>query len=297
MPPRALFTARSALLLLTHSSSQRLNQHRVETYLSATANPAFIVSSHMRPNQQLPNTPGHIEGSGTYAPRGLLSRIKLLEVYALHILPRNDEWVEAREFIGMSDLFDDEHKERLFIELHTLKEEKDESHARQTRLHQQQQKQAEQRRRQAEAEANQPEQPAGLEDARRRDRPQEKERRPRRQLHSADNSTSKIHPDKLSASSSLPSYSTHSTRNPPRSPLSLFNRASSLLALMHVLFSNAVYSLSANPLKLFRTLLFISAFSLAFGRRDLRERVRYILQAAWEKVRRTLGMGLKLSYV
>jgi hypothetical protein len=55
--------------------------------------------------------------------------------------------------------------------------------------------------------------------------------------------------------------------------------------------------MTANPMAFFRTLLFLLAFGLAFGRRDLRERILRLLRNAWEKVRRTVGMGVKVSYI
>ena len=49
--------------------------------------------------------------------------LKVLELYALHILPRNDEWEYAREFIQMNSVLDDERKQAFLIALHVLKEE------------------------------------------------------------------------------------------------------------------------------------------------------------------------------
>jgi len=44
-------------------------------------------------------------------------------------------------------------------------------------------------------------------------------------------------------------------------------------------------------------MLFLLAFALAFGRREIRERVKRLLERAWEKLRGTVGMGVKVSYI
>lgn len=56
-------------------------------------------------------------------------------------------------------------------------------------------------------------------------------------------------------------------------------------------------AITGNPTVLFRFMLFILAFVMAFSRREVRERVRLILGKSWEKVRGTVGMGVKVSYI
>jgi hypothetical protein len=85
---------------------------------------------------------------------------------------------------------------------------------------------------------------------------------------------------------------------PPRTPPpGFYNRASTMFASINTLIANAAHQMTANPMALFRTFLFLLAFLLAIGRRDLRERVMRLIRAAWEKVRRTVGMGVKVSYI
>jgi hypothetical protein len=43
--------------------------------------------------------------------------------------------------------------------------------------------------------------------------------------------------------------------------------------------------------------MFIFAFILLASRRDMRVRLRRALAEGWDKVRRTVGMGVKVSYV
>ena len=76
----------------------------------------------------LEKRPGHRrQNTGTDTPRDLEKRIKLLELYTLHVLPRNEEWDYAREFITMSEMLDEERKEAFLLALHSLKEEKEDT--------------------------------------------------------------------------------------------------------------------------------------------------------------------------
>ncbi|KAI4615437.1 uncharacterized protein J4E87_009115 [Alternaria ethzedia] len=253
-----------ATLLLTHAPSQRLNQQKLETYLSATANPAPDASAHL-----------------SDTPRDLEKRIKLLELYTLHVLPRNDEWDYARDFIDMSEVLDQERKEAFLLALHSLKEEKEDTQAREEKLRQQQQEQMDQRRRETEAQR--------LDQARAQDERRIREEQNRRQPRGSDEPQP------------TPSQSSRTSRTPAKKPTTpppgLYNRASTMFANIHTMISDTAHHMTSNPMAFFRTLLFLLAFGLAFGRRHLRERILRIIRSAWDKVRRTVGMGVKVSYI
>jgi ribosomal protein L32E len=222
--------------------------------------------------------------NGTDTPRDLNTRIKLLELYTLHILPRNEEWDYAREFITMSEVLDDERKEAFSLALHSLKEEKDDAEAREEKLRQQQQEQMEERRKETEAKR--------LEQSRAEDERRKREEENRRQPRGSDAQFRKLPPP-----SQAPRTSRQPAKRPGTPPPGFYNRASILFANVQALIANAAHQMTANPMALFRTFLFLLAFVLAIGRRDLRERVMRILRNAWEKVRRTVGMGVKVSYI
>lgn len=273
-------------LLLTHSPSQRLNQQKLETYLSASANPTFDIPSHMSSSAYLQRRPSQ-HNNGTSTPRDLNSRLKLLELYTLHVLPRNDEWDYAREFISMSEVLDDERKEAFLLALHSLKEEKEDAEKREERLRQQQQEQMEQRRRETEARR--------LEQSRAEDERRKREEENRRQPRGSDEVFRKV-----PAHRQAPSTSSRASRPAKKAvspPPTFYRRASSLLSSVQTLIANTAHSMTANPMALFRTILFLLAFALAFGRRDLRERIMRMLRNSWDKVRRTVGMGVKVSYI
>lgn len=281
-------TDHSATLLLTHSPSQRLNQQKLETYLSASANPTFDISSHMSSSAYLQRRPSHQNG-GTDTPRDLNTRLKLLELYTLHVLPRNDEWDYAREFISMSEVLDDERKEAFLLALHSLKEEKEDAEKREERLRQQQQEQLEQRRRETEARR--------LEQSRAEDERRKREEENRRQPRGSDEVFRKQNTQRAPPAAAPSRASRPPAKKAASPPPSLYHRAAALLASVQAALANTAHSMTANPMAFFRTLLFLLAFSLAMGRRDLRERVLRILRAAWDKVRRTVGMGVKVSYI
>ncbi|RYN22028.1 hypothetical protein AA0113_g7134 [Alternaria arborescens] len=278
-----------ATLLLTHAPSQRLNQQKLETYLSATANPTLDVSSHMSSPAYLEKRPGHRrQNTGTDTPRDLEKRIKLLELYTLHVLPRNEEWDYAREFITMSEMLDEERKEAFLLALHSLKEEKEDTEAREEKLRQQQQEQMEERRRETEAKR--------LEQSRAEDERRKREEENRRQPRGSDERFRKPQP----TPQPTPSQSRISRtpgKKPTTPPPGFYNRASTMFGNIQTMISNTAHQMTANPMAFFRTLLFLLAFGLAFGRRDLRERILRIIRNAWDKVRRTVGMGVKVSYI
>jgi ribosomal protein L32E len=221
--------------------------------------------------------------NGTSTPRDLNTRLKLLELYTLHVLPRNEEWDYAREFISMSEVLDDERKEAFLLALHTLKEEKEEAEVREANLRQQQQEQMEQRRKESEARR--------LEQSRAEDERRKREEENRRQPRGSDEVFRKTQPLPASSRASRPAKKKSSP------PPGFYHRLSALVSSLQTLVSNTAHSMTANPMALFRTLLFLVAFALAFGRRDLRERIKRILSNAWDKTRHTVGMGVKVSYI
>jgi hypothetical protein len=213
----------------------------------------------------------------------LEKRIKLLELYTLHVLPRNEEWDYAREFISMSEVLDDERKEAFLLALHGLREEKEDTEKREEKLRQQQQEQMEERRREMEAKA-------------RAEADQQKKEDENRQppCNPSSDLDAYRHPQPTPPSRTS---RTPATKKPVTPPPNFYIRASMMFANIQKSISQTAHQMTANPMAFFRTLLFLLAFGLAFGRRDLRERVLGIMRRAWEKVRRTVGMGVKVSYI
>jgi len=77
------------MLLLAHSQDQTVTQKKIEAYLSAA-----------------PNLIGSDDD-----PKAISQRVKLMELYILHVLPRVGDWEYAREFTEMSPDLDEEQKD------------------------------------------------------------------------------------------------------------------------------------------------------------------------------------------
>ena len=84
------------MLLLSHAADQRPTQKRLEAYMSA--------SSSLMGNDE--------------DPKAVAQRVKLMELYILHVLPKVDEWAYAREFTQGSNDLDDDQKEVWYINFH-----------------------------------------------------------------------------------------------------------------------------------------------------------------------------------
>ncbi|KAI5288436.1 hypothetical protein KEM52_001159 [Ascosphaera acerosa] len=108
-----------ATLLLKHSNSQAHNQQRLETYLASAGQPGRGPEAGLGA--------GATSGSAADSLHDLDTRTRILELFTLHVLPRNNDWDYAREFIKLSDVLDDEKKERFVATLDALKEEKDQA--------------------------------------------------------------------------------------------------------------------------------------------------------------------------
>ena len=56
-------------------------------------------------------------------------------------------------------------------------------------------------------------------------------------------------------------------------------------------------TVAGNPMSFARTLLFLLGLLVALSRQGVRERLRRITGAGWQKVKGTVGMGVKVSYI
>jgi hypothetical protein len=196
----------------------------------------------------------------------------------------------------MSEVLDDERKEAFLQALHGLKEEQEEAKLRERELQKQQQIQLEQQRREEEKRR--------IEEERKREEEILRREEARRTQRPPDSGTgsSNLKPKpttnhgRADSLGSPPSRRKKEiTRRPP--PTSLYNRATSFFAAFQTMIQQTAETMSQNPMALMRAVLFLLMFALAFGRRDLRERVKRMIQRAWEKVRGTVGMGVKVSYI
>ena len=290
----------SATLLLAHARTQVLNQKRLENYLAAVNSPNLDLSGRFSgsstPRQNRRGSPAK-GASGADTPRDLNARVKILELYTLHVLLRNNEWDYAREFISMSSVLDEERREAFLQALQSLQEEQLEVTRRER---EEQQRQEDQLRR-------------DLEEARRlraeneeRERRRLEEERARREGSEVDygiertpsraGSNRGSHGRKSSAASRRQASTTNKEKGVAPPP-SMGARASALLANLGTLIEQWSISLRANPVVLMRTLAFVIGLLLMLSRKSIRERISRVLGKGWGKVRATAGMGVKVSYL
>ena len=271
----AILTAFSATLLLTHMPDQRLNQQRLESYLSASMYPAFDITAHMAASQNGRPHPTRTDSTGTSTPRDLNTRLKLLELYTLHILPWNEQWDYARDFITMSAVLDEERRDAFLDALQNLREEKSLDAIREA-----EREKAEALRRQREAE-------------------EAKARREREEAEAAaaakrERSTPAPTPNGGARPAQQPAprrLNRAPARRPPAPPPPTFYQR--LVSLQ----TTFMRTMQHNPLAALRYLLFVFALLLALARRDVRTRVRRVMDDALRRSGQTFGMATKVSYV
>jgi hypothetical protein len=226
--------------------------------------------------------------------------VRIIELFTLHVLPRNEEWEYAQEFINLSEVLDEERKELFLQTLEGLKEEKARGEMRAAELQRQKdaelERQRDDERRQAEEEAakaaaaqtnghkrNTSEVDYGIE----KNSPRSK----------AKASKASDKPTPSGKSSSRTALSSNSKSSKKQVKPESRNQTRAVATMLRNLFKKIIQSVSGNPLSIARTLLFVLGILMAMSRQDVRERVRRITGSAWQKVKGTVGMGVKVSYI
>lgn len=291
-----------------------MNQKRLESYLAASATPNLDLSSRFAPpTHPMPGgapprqRSGSRARSGADTPRDLNARVKILELYTLHVLIRNNEWEYAREFISVSSVLDEERREAFLQALQSLQDD---------------QREAEQRER--DEKARQEEQlRRDVEEARRlraenedREKRRLEEERARREGSEVDYGIDSRSTGGSSAgrarraraqtgSSSRPSRpsrpvaagGTSPNKSKAVAPASFGAKAAVMFANVRAMIERMSVQLHTNPMLLMRLLAFIIGLVVMFGKKNMRERIARILGTSWNKVKATAGMGVKVSYI
>jgi hypothetical protein len=290
-----------ATLILNHSSSQSLNQQRLETYLSSYGQPNLDLADRLQDASDGIQQHRIPTGNGTDTPKDLAARVRIIELFTLHVLPRNEEWEYAQEFINLSEVLDEERKELFLQTLEGLKEEKERGEMRAAELQRQKdaelERQRDDERRQAEEEAakaaaaqtnghkrNTSEVDYGIEKG-----------SPRSKAKGSKPLDKPTPSGKSSSRTALSSSNSKSSKKQVKPESRSQTRAAA--TMLRNLFKKIIQSVSGNPLSIARTLLFVLGILMAMSRQDVRERVRRITGSAWQKVKGTVGMGVKVSYI
>lgn len=296
----------SATLLLAHARDQNLNQRRLETYLAACSTPNLDLDGRLNgdsspgPRSHRYRSPAKAAG-GADTPRDLHARVKILELYTLHVLLRNNEWEYSREFISASSVLDVERREAFLQALDSLQEDQQE----QDRLEQEERDRQEEELQKEIAEAKR----QRAENEEREKRKVEEAARLRREGSEVDygveqttsvSSPSKPRPTKpqTNGASRQPRSSMAKSKGKAvAGPLTVTARASLIFTRLRTIIDQLAISLNSNPVMLMRLLAFVMGFILMLGHRSTRERVKRIFGASWGKIKATAGMGRKVSYI
>ncbi|KAK1971577.1 peroxin 26 [Colletotrichum sublineola] len=295
-----------ATLLLAHARTQELNQKKLESYLAASTSPNMDLSKRFSgspspsPRLNRHRSPAKTT-SGADTPRDLNARVKILELYTLHVLIRNNEWDYAREFISVSAVLDDERREAFLQALESLQEEQQEQERQET----------EERRRQEEQLRRDIEEAKQLRaENEERERRRLEEERARREGAEGDYGIEKT-PSKAGSSKgrharvvSNASGSNSNSKMPvsrakgkaPATP-TFGTRASMVLARIREVIDQLGAACKTNPMLLMRLVAFILGLVVMFGQKNVRERIQRVLGNGWNKVKATAGMGVKVSYI
>ncbi|KAJ5537186.1 hypothetical protein N7513_010372 [Penicillium frequentans] len=293
-----------ATLILNHSSSQSLNQQRLETYLSSYGQPNLDLADRLQ------NASGDFQQqrisatSGADTPKDLAARVRIIELFTLHVLPRNEEWEYAHEFINLSEVLDEERKELFLQTLEGLKEEKERGELRAAELQRAKdaelERQRDEERQRAEEEASaaaRQQQPNGHKrNTSEVDYGIEKGSPRSGSKGKASRSADKSPNGKATPRTALSSSSSKNSKKPVK-PEPRTSQVRAVALGIRNLFKNLIQNISGNPMSLARTLLFLLGILMAFSRQDIRERVRRVTGSAWQKVKGTVGMGVKVSYI
>jgi hypothetical protein len=283
-----------ATLLLGHMPDQKMNQARLEGFLASSEDVGGALG------YDGVSTPMSTHSS---SPKALQARIKVLELYALHVLPEVGEWEYAREFVEGCGNLDEERKEAFLLALEGLKEEREGLKKREVELQEQREREVQEALRRKEQEEKKRVEEAERE--RQKHEQQQREQAAKTAANTASNNNNEPRTSALSNNGSNTNSNTpngHSRGQPSRparktssnsqQPANAATLLTRLTSMAHHLRHNVGPSL-LNA----RLLMFLFAFLILASRRDIRVKLRRTLADGWDKVRRTVGMGVKVSYV
>ena len=255
--------------------------------------------------------------NGTSTPKDLTSRIKIIELFTLHVLANNGEWEYARSFISNSDILDEERREAFMQTLAELQEAREQEEALEDDVTDEY---SDHDSEPTNGETHNQGQTNGTHRGHQRTSSEvdygiEKEHPNGNQGHAPAPTSSTTEPKpamtslppqpepndyvsrqtQLSPPSQTPRKSTR--RSKAQAQNTVMAQARHLFTALTNLARNLVGTMTGNPTALFRFFLFILAFFITFSRKAVRDRARQIVGKSWEKVRGTVGMGTKVSYI
>ena len=294
-----------ASLLLAQVTSQTGNQQHLESYLSASSQPSLDLADrfHGSSGSHVSHGAEASQSGETDTPRELNARVRIIELYTLHVLPRTGEWDYARDFIGMSEVLDEEIREDFLQTLRNLEDEDkrgqdqfEDALPQLNGLTEQEPLPAEEAR----PESTETVRQDSFADHRRSDSGQDYGiDRPHAPVDAA-----KSQPTPPKATSKLAktlqpkrSHSSSNKSAKKTTNTSIYRRSAAVLSALQQLIKNMTEQVSQNPMSLLRFVLFLMGLIAAFSRRDVKDRLGRLTGAGWDKIKRTMSMGVKVSYI
>ena len=302
-------TCSSAILLLAQSPLQVKNQQRLESYLSVSSLPIDHSANLFEfPVDDPVEWQAHPSvGSGPGTTQDLSSRIKIMELYTLHVLPRNEHWQDAKDFIAISEVLDEETREAFSVTLQSIQAERNRNLADGITILTE--RNSETRRDGEPTEHRQLDAPPSGQSMPGTFQASGGNRRSNRDYGIEEASTGKgetkptnnvnlqnAQPPDRSRTKLSPTIRPSSTSKNPATK-GVYTRGVAMLVALQDIVHNVTQSMSQNPMILLRTIMFLVSVILAFSRRDVKDRISRITGIGWEKVRGTVGMGVKVSYI
>ena len=302
-------------LLLAHAQTQIVNQRRLENYLSSCSSPTFDISTRLQRTQSPRIDPRYRSpakgASGADTPRDLNARVKILELYTLHVLVRNNEWEQSRGFINTSPALDEERREAFLQALQSLQDDHQAEKLRQVEAEQseiqrreelekqsrlQEEKKRQEERALAEKRAKDDCGQASHHDLERgltkRESGSFSKKSKRRELKGCKGSAGGA--PKKNQKPILPKGKNGKPSN--RLP-SLPSKAVVVLSNIGAAIESLGASLRTNPTLIVRALALLMGILIVFGRKGIRQKLSRLFRNSWNKVLATAGMGVKVSYI
>ena len=293
-----------ASLLLAQSTTQASNQRHLESYLSASSYPILDFTKQSQgQNGSHDPTIDRTSRSGGTDTRDLNARVRIIELFTLHVLPHMGEWDYARDFIKRSEFLDEEIREEFLQTLEAIEDEESKG-----------QEQSEDALPYVDELTEQ--EPLPVDEMRSdsmetiRQKPLAKSHRPdSEQDYGIDRPGAPLDAPKVQPAPpktiskpargvqpkhprSQPTRSTGKTTN-----TSIYRRSAAVFSALQQLIKNMKEQVSQNPMSLLRFVLFLMGLIAAFSRRGVKDRLGRLTGAGWDKVKTTMSMGVKVSYI
>ncbi len=228
----------------------------------------------------------------------------IIHLLATDVLPSNGEWDYARTLISLSDLFTEDEREEMRQQLEEAERQSKQgngikvnevpAHATKIEPEQQQAANSGITGDNNETEASTPAPPP--ESAHRRQNSDKdfgiENANPSAFLPPAIPKSSLKPPSKPARPQPTKSPPIRSSK-PPAASMSVYKRSAALISNLQRFMASLTRSASRNPMALLRFVLFLVGIVVALSRRDVKAKVTQ----AWEKVQKTIGMGVRVSYI